>query len=135
MEEVKKFTEGIEPYWAVLEPVLTVRTAADYTTAVARLNQLLDEVGDNADHPLYGLLDTLGTVVHAYEEEHVVIPATTGVDALRYLMEEHRLTQSDLPEVGSQGVVSEVLAGKRKLNLRQVQALAVRFGVSPAVFI
>lgn len=135
MEEVKKFTEGIEPYWAVLEPVLTVRTAADYTTAVARLNQLLDEVGDNADHPLYGLLDTLGTMVHAYEEEHVVIPATTGVDALRYLMEEHRLTQSDLPEVGSQGVVSEVLAGKRKLNLRQVQALAVRFGVSPAVFI
>ena len=47
----------------------------------------------------------------------------------------HGLRQSDLPEVGSQGVVSEILSGKRALNLRQVQALAERFQVSPAVFI
>lgn len=106
----------------------------DYDAAVVRLNQLLDEVGDQADHPLYGLLDTLGTIVRAYEEEHVAMPAVSGVDALRYLMAEHALTQSDLPEIGSQGVVSELLAGKRKLNLRQVQALAARFNVSPAVF-
>jgi HTH-type transcriptional regulator / antitoxin HigA len=44
------------------------------------------------------------------------------------------LRQGDLPEVGSQGVVSEVLAGKRALNLRQVQALAHRFGVPMEVF-
>ena len=106
----------------------------DYDAAVVRLNQLLDEVGDQADHPLYGLLDTLGTIVRAYEEEHVAMPAVSGVGALRYLMAEHALTQSDLPEIGSQGVVSELLAGKRKLNLRQVQALAARFNVSPAVF-
>lgn len=41
----------------------------------------------------------------------------------------------DLPEIGSQGVVSEVLAGKRELNIRQVRALSVRFGVSAATFI
>ncbi len=45
------------------------------------------------------------------------------------------LTQSDLPEIGSQAVVSEVLNGKRDLNVRQIRALATRFGVSPAVFI
>jgi HTH-type transcriptional regulator/antitoxin HigA len=28
-------------------------------------------------------------------------------------MDEHELTQSDLPEIGSQGVVSEILSGKR----------------------
>jgi HTH-type transcriptional regulator/antitoxin HigA len=48
---------------------------------------------------------------------------------------EHDLKQSDLPEVGSQGVVSEILSGKRDLNVRQMRALAKRFGVSPAVFI
>ena len=135
MEEVKKFSEAIQPYWAVMEPVLVVRTATDYDAAVARLNQLLDEVGDDVRHPLYGLLDTLGTVVRAYEEEHVTLPAPTGVETLLYLMAEHGLTQSDLPEVGSQGVVSEILRGKRKLNVRQVQALSARFSVSPAVFI
>ena len=48
---------------------------------------------------------------------------------LAYLTTEDRLRQSDLPEIGSQGVVSEVLAGKRALNLRQVKALAKRFAV------
>ena len=135
MEEVKKFSEAIQPYWAVMEPVLVVRTATDYDAAVARLNQLLDEVGDDVRHPLYGLLDTLGTVVRAYEEEHVTLPTPTGVETLHYLMTEHGLAQSDLLEVGSQGVVSEILRGKRKLNMRQVQALAARFNVAPAVFI
>jgi HTH-type transcriptional regulator/antitoxin HigA len=32
-------------------------------------------------------------------------------------------------------VVSEILNGKREMNLRQVRALAKRFGVSPEVFI
>ena len=41
----------------------------------------------------------------------------------------------DLPEVGSQGVVSEILRGRRQINVRQVRALSERFGVSPAVFI
>jgi hypothetical protein len=38
-------------------------------------------------------------------------------------------------EIGSQGVVSEILNGKRQLNTRQVRALNQWFGVSPAVFI
>jgi HTH-type transcriptional regulator/antitoxin HigA len=50
-------------------------------------------------------------------------------------MAQHGLRQADLPEIGSQGVVSEILAGRRELNLRQVRALAERFGVSPATFI
>jgi HTH-type transcriptional regulator/antitoxin HigA len=40
-----------------------------------------------------------------------------------------------LPEVGSQGVVWEILRGRRQINVRQVRALSERFGVSPAVFI
>ena len=49
-------------------------------------------------------------------------------------MEEHGLAQSHLPEVGAQSVVSAVLAGKRKLHLRQVKALAQRFSVPMEVF-
>ena len=63
------------------------------------------------------------------------MPECRGVDVLRFLMDEHGLSQSDLPEVGSQGVVSDILRGKRELNVRQIRALAKRFQVSPAVFI
>ena len=37
-------------------------------------------------------------------------------------------------EIGSQGVVSEILSGKRDLNVRQITQPAARFGVSPALF-
>lgn len=122
------------PHWAVVEPIFSIRSESDYNRAVKQLDLLLDEIGDDETHPLYNLLDTLGSLVHSYEEEFVEIPEGSGVDALRYLMEEHELSQSDLPEVGSQGVVSEILNGKRELNVRQIRELATRFGVSPAVF-
>ena len=99
------------------------------------LNELLDEIGADDQHPLYDLLDTLGTVITAYEAEHVKLPDVRGSEVLAHLMAEHDLRQADLPEVGSQGVVSEILSGKRELNVRQIRALAGRFGVSAAVFV
>ena len=127
--------QDIYPHWAVISPILSIRNEDEYDQAIARLNQLLDEVGPDETHPLYELLDTLGTIIHAYEETHYLIPESSGAEVLRYLMEEHELRQSDLPEIGSQGVVSEILNGKRELNVRQIRALAERFGVSTAVFI
>ena len=50
-------------------------------------------------------------------------------------MQQHGLRQSDLPEVGSQSVVSEVLAGKRALNALQVNALAQCFKVAAEVLL
>ena len=50
-------------------------------------------------------------------------------------MQANHLKQSELPEIGSQGVVSEILRGKRVLNLRQIKLLAERFYVDPATFI
>jgi len=128
-------TKNVQSHWATIRPILTIRNEREYDTAVKRLNDLLDEIGTNERHPLYGLLDTLGTLIHAYEEKHHPMPESNSVDMLRYFLEERGLNQSDLPEIGSQGVVSEVLSGKRELNVRQVRALARRFHVSPAVFI
>ena len=125
----------VRDHWAAIRPILTLRDETDYTRAVTTLNELLDEIGTDERHPLYDLLDTLGTIIAAFEAEHVGMPAANGRDVLAYLMEEHDLRQSDLPEVGSQGVVSEILSGKRDLNVRQIRALAERFGVSPAAFV
>lgn len=128
-------TKDLANHWSRVSPLLTIRNEREYDAAIKRLNSLLDEVGANERHPLFGLLDTLGTLIHAYEETHYPMPKQSGADMLRYFMEEHGLSQSDLAEIGTQGVVSEILSGKRELNLRQVRALADRFHVSPAVFI
>ena len=128
-------TSELQKQWLEIAPILTIRNEREYNLGIERINALVDEVGTNENHPLYTLLDTLGILIQAYEEEHYPIPGCSGVEILRYLMEEFSLSQSDLPEVGSQSVVSEVLNGKRELDLRQIRALAERFKVSPAVFI
>ena len=127
--------ERLIPHWAALKPILSVRNEREYDRAIKLLNRLLDQIEDNERHPLYSLLDTLSTLVHAYEEMHEPMPDVPGQDVLRNLMAEHGLAQSDLPEVGSQGVVSEILNGKREMNVRQIRVLAERFGVSAAAFV
>jgi HTH-type transcriptional regulator/antitoxin HigA len=129
------FTNQIQNYWKNISPLLTIRDEREYDAAVGRMNELLDEIGTDESHPLYSLLDTLGTLIQAYEEEHHSIPEAKGTEVLRFLLDEHELTQSDLPEVGSQGVISEILNGKRELNVRQIRALAKRFKVSTAAFV
>lgn len=121
--------------WSVVDKGLSIRTEADYNKAIKILNQLLDEVGDDESHPLFNFLEVLGTLIESYEEDHVKIPDAPAGEVLKFLMEEHGLTQADLSEIGSQGVVSEILHGKRELNTRQIKELSKRFGVSPAVFL
>ena len=128
-------TQDMHNRWTVISPLLVVRNEKEYDLAVERLSGLLDETGTNEQHPLYALLDALGTVLHVYEEKYHPMPECNGAGMLGFLMDEHGLTQSDLPEVGSHGVVSEILHGKRELDVRQIRALAERFKVSPAVFI
>jgi HTH-type transcriptional regulator/antitoxin HigA len=118
-----------------LEPFLAIRTEREYDAAVKRLNALVDEVGDNPKDARYRLIETLSVLIEAYDREHHSLPEASGIEVLRFLMEEHGLTQKDLPEIGSQGVVSEVLAGRRTLNVRQIQALAARFGIHPGAFL
>ena len=82
-----------------------------------------------------GLVDIVGDLIEDYEVEHHPLTPATGLQALKFLINQHGLKQGDLADIGSQGVVSEILAGKRELNIRQVRALDERFGVSAATFV
>ena len=120
--------------WPAVEGHLSIHNKHDHELAINMLNRLVDEVGGNEKHPLYGFLDVLGIVIEHYEADHYDLENVSGVQALKYLMQEHGLHQNDLFEIGSQGVVSEILNGKRQLNVQQIQKLSERFKVSPEVF-
>jgi HTH-type transcriptional regulator/antitoxin HigA len=117
-------------------PLHPIRTSAEYARGVAALNELLDAGAGEESHPLADLAATLGEMIGDYDEKHHPLPNNlSGADMLRFLMEQQNLNQADLPELGSQGVVSELLAGKRELNLRQIKTLSKRFGLSASAFI
>lgn len=115
-------------------PLRPVRNAGDHAAAVAALERLLDAGAADEAHPLADLAATIGELIGDYEDRQPR-PEISGAAMLRFLMEQHGLSQADLPEVGSQGVVSELLSGKRALNLRHARALARRFGVEVAAFV
>lgn len=117
-----------------------IRDEADYNRTLALVEAILNETRnkparEDATHPLADLLDLLTAAVHEYETNHHAIPASSPRDVLRFLMDQHGLNQSDLPEVGSQSVISEILAGRRVLNTRQIAALVKRFHVGADAFI
>ncbi len=128
--------EDIVHVWPLVKDILSVpHSDAEYENRVSFLDDLIDEIGENENHPLASLMEVLGDFIEIYEKR--TVPPVHGLpgEVLRYLMNEHGLKQSDLPEIGSQGVVSEVLNEKRSLNIRQVKALSAKFQVSPQVFI
>ena len=116
-------------------PLHTISSERDYDKAVATLNQLLDAGAANEKHPLADLVNTLGALIGEYDNVHYPMHDVSPLAMLRFLMDQHQLTQSDLSEIGTQGVVSEILSGKRELNVRQIKALAERFHVATSVFV
>jgi len=100
----------------------------------AVLEKLMLTTEDSPDNPYNGVMDCLAYLIEQYEAKHYAIPASDPRSVLRYLMAEHNLTQSDLPEIGTQATVSNILNGRRKLTAQHIQALSQRFQVSPALF-
>ena len=58
-------TPQLQRSWTQVSALLRIQNKQDYDLALGRLNSLIDEVGTDEGHPLYSLLDTLGTVIHA----------------------------------------------------------------------
>ncbi|MGB6054877.1 MAG: transcriptional regulator [Burkholderiaceae bacterium] len=128
---VDEITAHFQALSAVV-PLHPIRTEGEYEKAVRVLNQLLDAGAADEAHSLADLAATLGEIVGEYEQSRYPNAEVSPATMLRFLVEQHPLTQSDLPEVGTQGVVSEVLRGIRELNVRQIKAVSARFKVSPA---
>lgn len=123
-------------HWPYVAPLLTKPSnEAEYDVLVACVDELLAIVLDDESHPLMSLLTHLADLIEHYDRSYRQRPRASGEQVLRYLMDEHGLKQSDLPELGTQSVVSDLLAGKRKLNLRQIRFLVGRFSVPADVFV
>jgi HTH-type transcriptional regulator/antitoxin HigA len=101
--------------------VKPIRTEADYETALARIEALIDAA---ASTPEGDELDVLSSLIERYEDERFPIEAPTPLAAIRFRMEQGGLTPRDLePFIGSRARVSEVLSGARALSIDMIRAL------------
>ncbi|NJM75150.1 MAG: transcriptional regulator [Acaryochloridaceae cyanobacterium RU_4_10] len=82
------------------------------------------------------LLEVWAILIEAYEEQNYPMPEATPHEVLLHLMEVKEIRQVDLTGIlGSKGVVSEIVNGKRSISKAQAKALGEFFKVNPSLFI
>lgn len=78
----------------------------------------------------------LVTLIEVYEAQNYPIDKSEPHEILQHIMEASGTRQADLVGIiGSSGVVSEVVNGKRAISKAQAKALGDYFKVSPSLFI
>lgn len=104
-----------------------IRTAEDHAAALRHIESLWGAKAGTAEAEQLELWTML---VQAFEREHAPVGPPTPIEAIRFHMEQHGLQAADLvPYLGTRSRVSEVLAGKRALNVRMIRALHRGLGI------
>ena len=113
-----------------------IKTAEDYSDALARLHALLD-LDPQPSSLTAERVELLALLIATYERESFErLPTPTPVEAIRFRMEQLALTQKDLARyVGSASRASEVLSGKRPLTLPMIRALSSGLGIPASLLI
>ena len=115
-------------------PLASIRDDAHLEGAIAMMNRLATGRMLSPGEDMY--LQALADLIETYENVHIYIPPLSGVELLRFLMEEHGLQQKDLaPLFGAPSIVSEVLSGKRPLAFTHIKRLSKRFGLPVDAFV
>ncbi len=107
------------------------RELAAYTEALFQLTALKNPSPSEAQ-----AIELLTLLVDRYEQAYYSVPVADAISVVRFLIEQHGLTQRDLiPQFGSESAVSMFLRGQRKLTLDQVRKLGARFGIPADAFL
>lgn len=131
---MNKLQQTIEHWGYVNAYAHCPRNETEYKKLLNFIDELMEWSRHHKDGRATSLLRLIASYVEAYENKHYPSNEVSSVEMLRFLMDEHGLGQNDLPEVGSQSLVSKILSGERQLTLEHIRNLSKRFHVSPAVF-
>ena len=142
MKSTKKF--GLRPFAKMpktfsglcrLLPPRPIRDETDYDNAIEVLDAL---VGHDLNDDQLDYVVVMTTLVGEYEDEHHAIDTSdiSGLDSLKYLMEQNGMTASDLGELlGNRSLGSKILRGERELSKNHLRILSKRFKVDAGLFL
>lgn len=111
-----------------------IQSEAEYDRLATAMNKLAVKPRLSPEEDR--LLDLLSALVEAYDQKHYAIPQATPAMVIQMLMQDRGLKNKDRePVLGSSGVTSEVINGKRNPSKAEVKALAQFFQVSLELFV
>jgi HTH-type transcriptional regulator/antitoxin HigA len=82
------------------------------------------------------LADLLITLIEQYEQQRYAIRKARPLEMIEFLLDQRGLSQKDLwPIIGSKGITSEVMSGKRGISINLAAKLGDFFHIDPALFV
>lgn len=100
------------------------------------VEKLMDKGSNKFSPEEHVLFDLLVTLIEEFEEKVYPMPGVKPHERLKYLLNEKELKQKDLLHIlGSEGVVSEMVSGKREITLKTARKLADFFNVPVELFV
>jgi len=111
-----------------------IRTETQYWDYCNRLEELVMQ--ESNDPEVEEEIDLLTLLIEKWDEEHDTLGKADPVEALKYLMAEHKLKAKDLADLLglSKGFISEVLSYKKGFSKENIGKLAVHFKVKQELF-
>ncbi len=104
-----------------------IRTEAQYAAALAELARLWTAASGTPDADRR---DLLATLLGQYEDCHAPIDPPDPVEAIRFYIDQGRLTQAELARLlGSRARASEILARRRRLTVEMIWRLHTAVGI------
>jgi HTH-type transcriptional regulator/antitoxin HigA len=115
---------------------VVVETEEENERLLEEVNQLMSKGEGNLSPEEMRLLHLLVRLIEDFEETAYPFEPSPPHEMIQHLMENRGLKQADLLAVlGSRGVTSEVVNGKRRPSKEQAKRLAEFFNVSVELFI
>jgi len=100
-----------------------VKTKKQYEDALERIYMLMQK-NLKAGSKESDELEVLSLLVKEYENEHYPVPKPNPIEAIRFRLEQMKMTEADLSKVlGYRSRKSEIFSGKRKLSLEMIRKL------------
>jgi len=81
-------------------------------------------------------LEVLSILIKEYESKHYVVPQPNPLDAIKFRMEQMNMSDAELSDMLSyRSRKSEILSGKRKLNLAMIRKITEKLQIPAEVLI
>lgn len=100
-----------------------IKNNKQYVNALARVYSLMQKElkpeSKDSDE-----LEILSILIKEYEQEHYPVPKPSPLEAIKFRLEQMGMTEAELSHIlGYRSRKSEILSGKRKLNLAMIRKL------------
>lgn len=110
-----------------------IKTEEDYELALERVNTLFDAKPNTNEGDE---LDILVTLIEKYEQIHYPIPEPDPIEAIKFMMEQNGITDTDLGVIlNSRSRVTEIFKRKRALTIKQIRVLTEKLHIPASTLI